>query len=188
MCKSYKIESFVEPLLRSLEINNSKNSDSDKTFGKRRADVIVPSVNDELTVVDVITVDVCKKSAFKDAKNEVSPLNSSEQYKRNKYDEPLTALKHISHVEYKLCPFAISIYGRLGRDALCFLSDFEKVVKKRMNKKFDFKFWLNRIVFTIFKTIPILISKALLALSVFYEEKADVSFNGNDCCFNDIEF
>ncbi|KAL0235198.1 hypothetical protein GEMRC1_001780 [Eukaryota sp. GEM-RC1] len=61
MCKSYKIESFVEPLLRSLEINNSKNSDSDKTFGKRRADVIVPSVNDELTVVDVITVDVCKK-------------------------------------------------------------------------------------------------------------------------------
>ncbi|KAL0235148.1 hypothetical protein GEMRC1_001730 [Eukaryota sp. GEM-RC1] len=74
MCKSYKIESFVEPLLRSLEINNSKNSDSDKTFGKRRADVIVPSVNDELTVVDVITVDVCKKSAFKDAKNERSKV------------------------------------------------------------------------------------------------------------------
>ncbi|KAL0246386.1 hypothetical protein GEMRC1_007598 [Eukaryota sp. GEM-RC1] len=101
MCKSYKIESFVEPLLRSLEINNSKNSDFDKTFGKRRADVIVPSVNDELTVVDVITVDVCKKSAFKDAKNAVSPLNSSEQYKRITYDEPLTALKHIRHVEYK---------------------------------------------------------------------------------------
>ncbi|KAL0244852.1 hypothetical protein GEMRC1_008934 [Eukaryota sp. GEM-RC1] len=120
MCKSYKIESFVEPLLRSLKINNSKNSDSDKTFGKRRADVIVPSVNDELTVVDVITVDVCRKSAFKDAKHEVSPLNSSEQYKRNKYDEPLTALKHIRHVEYKLCPFAISIYGRLGRDAFVF--------------------------------------------------------------------
>ncbi|KAL0241203.1 hypothetical protein GEMRC1_006438 [Eukaryota sp. GEM-RC1] len=125
------------------------------------------------------------KSAFKDAKNEVSPLNSSEQYKRNKYDEPLIALKH---VEYKLCPFAISIYGGLGRDDVCFLCDFEKVVNKGMNKKFDFEFWLNRIVFTLFKTIPVMISKALLALSVFYEEKADVSFNGNDCCFNDIEF
>ncbi|KAL0229007.1 hypothetical protein GEMRC1_013627 [Eukaryota sp. GEM-RC1] len=118
MCKSYKIESIVKPLLRSLEINNLKNSDSDKTFGKRRADVVVPSVNDELSVVDVITGDVCNKSAFKDAKNEVSPLDFSKQNKKNKYDEPLTALKHIRHVEYKLCPFAISIYGRLGRDAL----------------------------------------------------------------------
>ncbi|KAL0235416.1 hypothetical protein GEMRC1_001998 [Eukaryota sp. GEM-RC1] len=130
MCKSYKIESFVEPLIRSLENNNLKYSDSDKTFGNRTADVIVPSVNDELMIVDVITVDVCKKSAFKDAKNEVSPLDFSQHYKSNKYDEPLTALKHIRHVEYKLCPFAISIYGRLGRDDLCFLSDFEKVVKK----------------------------------------------------------
>ncbi|KAL0238523.1 hypothetical protein GEMRC1_012996 [Eukaryota sp. GEM-RC1] len=177
MCKSYKIESFVEPLLRSLEINNLKNSDSDKTFGKRRADVIVPSVNDELAVVDVNTVDVCTKSAFKHAKNEVSPLDFSEQYKRIKYDVPLTALKHTRHVEYKLYPFAISIYGRLGRDALCFLSDFKKIY---------FKFWLNRIVFKIFKTIPIMISKALLALSILYEEKADVNFAGNDSCFNDI--
>ncbi|KAL0229300.1 hypothetical protein GEMRC1_013919 [Eukaryota sp. GEM-RC1] len=98
ICKSYKIESVVEPLLRSLEIINV---DFDKYLGKRRADVIVSSANDELMVVDVITVDVYKKSAFKDAKNEVSPLNSSEQYTRNKYDEPLTVLKQIRHVEIK---------------------------------------------------------------------------------------
>ncbi|KAL0235807.1 hypothetical protein GEMRC1_002389 [Eukaryota sp. GEM-RC1] len=91
---------------------------------------MVLSVNDELTAVDAITVDVCKKRAFKDANNEVSPLDFSEQYKRNKYDVPLTTLKHSRHVEYEFCPIAISIYVRLGKEALCFLSDVEIVVKK----------------------------------------------------------
>ncbi|KAL0205907.1 hypothetical protein P9112_001219 [Eukaryota sp. TZLM1-RC] len=40
MCNSYHIESFVEPLLRSLDINESVR---DSEYGKRRADVVVPS-------------------------------------------------------------------------------------------------------------------------------------------------
>ncbi|KAL0231562.1 hypothetical protein GEMRC1_010966 [Eukaryota sp. GEM-RC1] len=36
----------------------------------------------------------------------------------------LTALKYTEH-EYKLCPFAISIYGRLGKDTLCQPENFE---------------------------------------------------------------
>ncbi|KAL0205071.1 hypothetical protein P9112_000378 [Eukaryota sp. TZLM1-RC] len=71
MCNSYLIESFVEPLLRSLDINeNIKNSE----YGKRRADVVVPSFDDVLNVVDVVTVDVCGKNALRNAQSEVSPL------------------------------------------------------------------------------------------------------------------
>ncbi|KAL0205901.1 hypothetical protein P9112_001208 [Eukaryota sp. TZLM1-RC] len=71
MCNSYHIESFVEPLLRSLDINESVR---DSEYGKRRADVVVPSFDDVMNVVDVVTVDVCKKNALKNAQSEVSPL------------------------------------------------------------------------------------------------------------------
>ncbi|KAL0205878.1 hypothetical protein P9112_001185 [Eukaryota sp. TZLM1-RC] len=71
MCNSYHIESFVEPLLRSLDINESVR---DSEYGQRRADVVVPSFDDVMNVVDVVTVDVCKKNALKNAQSEVSPL------------------------------------------------------------------------------------------------------------------
>ncbi|KAL0214997.1 hypothetical protein P9112_007181 [Eukaryota sp. TZLM1-RC] len=151
MCNSYHIESFVEPLLRSLDINESVR---DSEYGKRRADVVVPSFDDVMNVVDVVTVDVCKKNALKNAQSEVSPLDDSELYKRKKYANPLKELKHVRHVDYQICPFAISLYGRLGKTALNFIDDFENLVKKRMNKRFDRRLWLNRIVFTIFKSIP----------------------------------
>ncbi|KAL0226776.1 hypothetical protein P9112_014100 [Eukaryota sp. TZLM1-RC] len=43
-----------------------------------------------------------------------------------------------------------------------------------MNKRFDRRLWLNRIVFTIFKSIPKMISKALMSVSAHYEEIAVV--------------
>ncbi|KAL0216341.1 hypothetical protein P9112_008525 [Eukaryota sp. TZLM1-RC] len=105
MCNSYHIESFVEPLLRSLDINESVR---DSEYGKRLADVVVPSFDDVMNVVDVVTVDVCKKNALKNAQSEVSPLDDSELYKRKKYANPLKELKHVRHVDYQICPFAIS--------------------------------------------------------------------------------
>ncbi|KAL0246819.1 hypothetical protein GEMRC1_008025 [Eukaryota sp. GEM-RC1] len=59
MCKSYKIESFIEPLLRSLDIN--QHSKKENSYGHRRADLIIPSSSESLTVIDVVSVDVCKK-------------------------------------------------------------------------------------------------------------------------------
>ncbi|KAL0220383.1 hypothetical protein RCL1_000237 [Eukaryota sp. TZLM3-RCL] len=76
MAKSYKIESFVEPLLRKLTVN-----EDDACCGQRRADVIVPSSTDKLTVVDVVTVDVCKLSAIKNSLSEVSHLLDAENRK-----------------------------------------------------------------------------------------------------------
>ncbi|KAL0245898.1 hypothetical protein GEMRC1_007115 [Eukaryota sp. GEM-RC1] len=91
MCKSYKVESFVEP------------------FGKRRADVVVPSSSDKLFVVDVVSVDVCRKTSLKNAYSATSPLDISEQAKQDKYKKPLIILKHVKHVEYELCPFVVEL-------------------------------------------------------------------------------
>ncbi|KAL0214932.1 hypothetical protein P9112_007116 [Eukaryota sp. TZLM1-RC] len=175
----------AEPLLRSLDINESVR---DSEYGKRRADVVVPSFDDVMNVVDVVTVDVCKKNVLKNAQSEVSPLDDSELYKWKKYANPLKELKHVRHVDYQICPFAISLYGRLGKTALNFIDDFENLVKRRMNKRFDRRLWLNRIVFTIFKSIPKMISKALMSVSAHYEEIAVARFDGVEACFEDIDF
>ncbi|KAL0226354.1 hypothetical protein P9112_013678 [Eukaryota sp. TZLM1-RC] len=160
MCNSYHIESFVEPLLRSLDINESVR---DSEYGKRRADVVVPS--------GCLQEKCLEKCSIRSI-----PLDDSELYKRKKYANPLKELKHVRHVDYQICPFAISLYGRLGKTALNFIDDFENLVKKRMNKRFDRRLWLNRIVFTIFKSIPKMISKALMSVSAHYENIAAVRF------------
>ncbi|KAL0216274.1 hypothetical protein P9112_008458 [Eukaryota sp. TZLM1-RC] len=131
---------------------------------------------------------ILKKNALKNAQSEVSPLDDSELYKRKKYANPLKELKHVRHVDYQICPFAISLYGRLGKTAMNFIDDFENLVKRRMNKRFDRRLWLNRIVFTIFKSIPKMISKALMSVSAHYEEIAVVRFDGVEACFEDIDF
>ncbi|KAL0210184.1 hypothetical protein P9112_010268 [Eukaryota sp. TZLM1-RC] len=98
---------------------------------KRRADVVVPSFDDVMNVVDVVTVDVCKKNALKNAQSEVSPLMTPNCTNGKKYANPLKELKHVRHVDYQICPFAISLYGRLGKTAMNFIDDFENLVKKK---------------------------------------------------------
>ncbi|KAL0226380.1 hypothetical protein P9112_013704 [Eukaryota sp. TZLM1-RC] len=163
---------FVEPLLRSLDINESVR---DSEYGKRRADVVVPS--------GCLQEKCLEKCSIRSI-----PLDDSELYKRKKYANPLKELKHVRHVDYQIFPFAISLYGRLGKTALNFIDDFENLVKKRMNKRFDRRLWLNRIVFTIFKSIPKMISKALMSVSAHYENIAAVRFDGVEACFEDIDF
>ncbi|KAL0226787.1 hypothetical protein P9112_014111 [Eukaryota sp. TZLM1-RC] len=81
MCNSYHSELFAEPLLRCLDVNENVR---DSEYGTQRADVAVPSFDDVLNVVDVVTVDVCKKNALRNAQSEVSPLDDSELCRRNK--------------------------------------------------------------------------------------------------------
>ncbi|KAL0205678.1 hypothetical protein P9112_000985 [Eukaryota sp. TZLM1-RC] len=100
---------------------------------------------------------------------------------------PLKELKHVRHADHHICPFAISLYGRLGKTAMNFIDDFENLIKRRVNKRFGC-LWLNRIVFTIFKTIPKMISKALMSVSAHYKDIAVVRFDGVEACFEDIDF
>ncbi|KAL0226448.1 hypothetical protein P9112_013772 [Eukaryota sp. TZLM1-RC] len=133
-------------------------------------------------------LDVCKKNALKNARSELSFLDDSKLYKMKKFANPLKELKHVRHVDYQICPFAVSLYGCYGKTAINFIHDFEKLVKRRMNKRFDRRLWLNRIVFTIFKSIPKMISKALMSVSAHYEDIAAVRFDGVEACFDDIDF
>ncbi|KAL0211599.1 hypothetical protein RCL1_005225 [Eukaryota sp. TZLM3-RCL] len=55
-------------------------------------------------------------------------------------------------------------------------------------KHFDLSFWTNRLVFTIFKMVPLVISRSLEAVSVILESKAGVRLDESDVCFDDIDF
>ncbi|KAL0213235.1 hypothetical protein RCL1_006861 [Eukaryota sp. TZLM3-RCL] len=183
MCKSHKIESFIEPLLRRLAENIQEDAS-----GQRRAYVTIPSSDGRLHVVDVVTVDVCKYSADKHCLSETSPLDTAEQGKRLKYEKTLSKIKSVDHVKYELCPFAVSLFGNLGKSALKFLQDFRSLVSGRHNKQFDITFWTNRLVFTIVEMVPLVISKSLEAVSVVLESKAGVRLDGSSVCFGDIDF
>ncbi|KAL0211315.1 hypothetical protein P9112_009613 [Eukaryota sp. TZLM1-RC] len=161
---------------------------TDDSFGKRRADLVAPGIDGVLNVVDVVSVDVCKNSAARLVYSADSPLSNAEKKKIKKYEEPLAQLGRVEHVKYQFVPFAISLFGNIGPSGLHFLENFKKVLLNRSGKTMNSTFWLNRIVFCIFKSIPTMISKALLAIGVEYERNAVSRFSNSDACLEDIEF
>ncbi|KAL0206801.1 hypothetical protein P9112_012512 [Eukaryota sp. TZLM1-RC] len=173
MCKSFNIEAFIEPLVRKLS-----SDQTDDSFG----------IDGVLNVVDVVSVDVCKNSAARLVYSADSPLSNAEKKKIKKYEEPLAQLGRVEHVKYQFVPFAISLFGNIGPSGLHFLENFKKVLLNRSGKTMNSTFWLNRIVFCIFKSIPTMISKALLAIGVEYERNAVSRFSNSDACLEDIEF
>ncbi|KAL0207923.1 hypothetical protein P9112_010510 [Eukaryota sp. TZLM1-RC] len=164
MCKSFNIEAFIEPL------------------------VLAQGIDGVLNVVDVVSVDVCKNSAARLVYSADSPLSNAEKKKIKKYEEPLAQLGRVEHVKYQFVPFAISLFGNIGPSGLHFFENFKKVLLNRSGKTMNSTFWLNRIVFCIFKSIPTMISKALLATGVEYERNAVSRFSNSDACLEDIEF
>ncbi|KAL0210775.1 hypothetical protein P9112_009073 [Eukaryota sp. TZLM1-RC] len=183
MCKSFNIEAFIEHLVRKLS-----SDQTDDFFGKRRADLVAQGIDGVLNVVDVVSVDVCKNSAARLVYSADSPLSNAEKKKIKKYEEPLAQLGRVEHVKYQFVPFAISLFGNIGPSGLHFLENFKKVLLNRSGKTMNSTFWLNRIVFCIFKSIPTMISKALLAIGVEYERNAVSRFSNSDACLEDIEF
>ncbi|KAL0205172.1 hypothetical protein P9112_000479 [Eukaryota sp. TZLM1-RC] len=81
-----------------------------------------------------------------------------------------------------------SLFGNIGPSGLHFFENFKKVLLNRSGNTMNSTFWLNRIVFCIFKSIPTMISKALLAIGVEYERYAVSRFSNGDVCLEDIEF
>ncbi|KAL0227093.1 hypothetical protein P9112_014417 [Eukaryota sp. TZLM1-RC] len=116
MCKSHHIEAFVELLVRKL----SPENEDENTFGKRRADLITPGSDGVRTVVDVVTVDVCKDSAIDFANEDETPLCFAEKSKIKKYNEPISQLGRVEHVKYQV------------------------VYLKERGKKWNFNFWHNK--------------------------------------------
>ncbi|KAL0206132.1 hypothetical protein P9112_001439 [Eukaryota sp. TZLM1-RC] len=169
MCKSHRIESFLEPLLSNL-------FDAENDFHKNnRGDVILPGLDGSFILLDVMSVDPCNASNERLVNSEIhNPLSNAENFKFKKYNEPLSKLASLQHAKYNLYPFVFSLFGSLAPTALRFLDDFEMIVKRRTGRNFNRLFWQNRIVFSIFKGMLKMVSDALLSLGSHYERVASI--------------
>ncbi|KAL0214954.1 hypothetical protein P9112_007138 [Eukaryota sp. TZLM1-RC] len=167
MCKSHRIESFLEPLLSNL-------FDAENDFHKNnRGDVILPGLDGSFILLDVMSVDPCNASNERLVNSEIhNPLSNAENFKFKKYNEPLSKLASLQHAKYNLYPFVFSLFGSLAPTALRFFDDFEMIVKRRTGRNFNRLFWQNRIVFSIFKGMLKMVSDALLSLGSHYERVA----------------
>ncbi|KAL0211149.1 hypothetical protein P9112_009447 [Eukaryota sp. TZLM1-RC] len=132
MCKSHRIESFLEPLLSNL-------FDAENDFHKNnRGDVILPGLDGSFILLDVMSVDPCNASNERLVNSEIhNPLSNAENFKFKKYNEPLSKLASLQHAKYNLYPFVFSLFGSLAPTALRFLDDFEMIVKRRTGRNFN---------------------------------------------------
>ncbi|KAL0214734.1 hypothetical protein P9112_006918 [Eukaryota sp. TZLM1-RC] len=182
MCKSHRIESFLEPLLSSL-------FDAEDDFHKNnRGDVILPGLDGSFILLDVMSVDPCNAINERLVNSEIhNPLSNAENFKFKKYNEPLSKLASLQHAKYNLYPFVFSLFGSLAPTALRFLDDFEMIVKRRTGRNFNRLFWHNRIVFSIFKGMLKMVSDALLSLGSHYERFASSVFVLLEMDFLDVD-
>ncbi|KAL0227052.1 hypothetical protein P9112_014376 [Eukaryota sp. TZLM1-RC] len=153
MFKSYKFESFLEPLLSNLADEADRNS-----FGDGRGDVLVSELDGSMIITDVRFTDVSNSSNEKLAPSHNLPLRRAEEAKIFKYAEKINNLKSNSHTQYLLCPFAFSLFETLGKTGLSFLDDFSTIVNTSTNRKSIWSnFWHNRIVFSILQRVTLLL-------------------------------
>ncbi|KAL0224388.1 hypothetical protein P9112_003778 [Eukaryota sp. TZLM1-RC] len=192
MCKSYRVDSFLEPLLSKL-ILDDPNIDSTRynraSMGLTRGDLVVPGLNGSFTILDAMSIDPCISSNEHFINSDVNnPLLAGEKYKIAKYAKPISSVNENSHAQYNLCPFVFSLLGSLGKAAMAFLEDFVVVVKDRTGRIFNRVYWQNRIVFSIFKGMVTLISDSLSSFGKFSESLAINCFDVGEAGFEDVEF
>ncbi|KAL0214106.1 hypothetical protein P9112_006290 [Eukaryota sp. TZLM1-RC] len=192
MCKSYRVDSFLEPLLSKL-ILDDPNIDSTRynraSMGLTRGDLVVPGLNGSFTILDAMSIDPCNSSNEHFINSDVNnPLLAGEKYKIAKYAKPISSVNENSHAQYNLCPFVFSLLGSLGKAAMAFLEDFVVVVKERTGRIFNRVYWQNRLVFSIFKGMVTLISDSLSSFGKFSESLAINCFDVGEAGFEDVEF
>ncbi|KAL0215189.1 hypothetical protein P9112_007373 [Eukaryota sp. TZLM1-RC] len=182
MCKSLRIESFLDPLLSNL-------FDAEDDFQKNnRCDVILPGLDGTFVLLDVMSVHLCNASNERLVNSEIhNPFSNAENFKIKKYHEPLSKLASHQHAKYNLYPFVFSLYGSFAPTAIRFLEDFKMIVKRRTNRNFNRLFWQTRIVFSIFKGILKMVSDALLSLGSHYERVASSVFVLGEMDYLDVD-
>ncbi|KAL0227185.1 hypothetical protein P9112_014509 [Eukaryota sp. TZLM1-RC] len=182
MCKSHRIESFLEPLFSNL-------FDAENDFHKNnRGDVILPGLDGSFILLDVMSVDPCNASNERLVNSEIhNPLSNAENFKFKKYNEPLSKLASLQHAKIQFVSICIFPFGSLAPTALRFLDDFEMIVKRRTGRNFNRLFWQNRIVFSIFKGMLKMVSDALLSLGSHYERVASSVFVLGEMDFLDVD-
>ncbi|KAL0223282.1 hypothetical protein P9112_002672 [Eukaryota sp. TZLM1-RC] len=134
MCKSYRVDSFSEPLLSKL-ILDDPNIDSTRHnrafMGLTRGDLVVSGLNGSFTFLDAMSIYPCNSSNEHFINSDVNnPLLAGEKHKIAKYAKPISSVNENSHAQCNLCPFVFSLLGSLGKAAMAFLEDFVVVVKE----------------------------------------------------------
>ncbi|KAL0223893.1 hypothetical protein P9112_003283 [Eukaryota sp. TZLM1-RC] len=92
--KSYKVESFLDPLLSNLADESDRNS-----FGDSRGDVLVPGLDGSMIIIDVRSTDLSNSSNEKLAQSYNSPLRRAEEAKIIKYTEKNNNTNSNSHTQ-----------------------------------------------------------------------------------------
>ncbi|KAL0205817.1 hypothetical protein P9112_001124 [Eukaryota sp. TZLM1-RC] len=182
MCKSHRIESFLEPLLSNL-------FDAENDFHKNnRGDVILPGLDGSFILLDVMSVDPCNASNERLVNSEIhNPLSNAENFKF-KNTMNLCPNWPVYSMQNTICihlyfPFLVHLHQLL----YVFLDDFEMIVKRRTGRNFNRLFWQNRIVFSIFKGMLKMVSDALLSLGSHYERVASSVFVLGEMDFLDVD-
>ncbi|KAL0216447.1 hypothetical protein P9112_008631 [Eukaryota sp. TZLM1-RC] len=114
MCRSYRVDSFLEPLLSKL-ILNDPNIDSTRynraSMGLTRGDLVVPGLNDSFIILGAWSIDPCNSSSEHFKNLDVNtPLLAGEKYKIAKYSKLISFVSENSHAQYNLCPFDFSFF------------------------------------------------------------------------------
>ncbi|KAL0226447.1 hypothetical protein P9112_013771 [Eukaryota sp. TZLM1-RC] len=172
MCKSYRVDSFLEPLLSKL-ILDDPNIDNTcyirGSMGLTRGDLVVP---------DAMSIEPCNSSNEHLINSDVNnPLLAGEKYKIAKYAKPISSVNENLIYFMSLC-----------KAALAFLDDFVVVVKKRTGRIFNRVYWQDRIVLSIFKGMKKLISDSLSSFGKFSESLAINCVDVGEAGFEDVEF
>ncbi|KAL0219818.1 hypothetical protein P9112_005471 [Eukaryota sp. TZLM1-RC] len=132
MCKSYRVDSVLEPLLSKI-ILDDPNIDSTRY---NRASM---GLNGGFNILDAMSIDPCNSSDEHFITSDVNnPLLAGEKYKIAKYAKPISSVNENSHAQYNLCPFVFSWLGTLGKT---FLDNFVVVVKERTGRIFNRVYW-----------------------------------------------
>ncbi|KAL0222993.1 hypothetical protein P9112_002383 [Eukaryota sp. TZLM1-RC] len=192
MCKSHRADSFLEPLLSKL-ILDDPNIDSMRSsrtsMSLTRGDLVVQGLNGSFTILDAMSIDPCNSSNEHFINSDVNnPLLADEKYKIAKHAKPISFVNENSHAQFNLCPFVFPLLGSLGKPAMAFLAEFVVVVKERTGRIFNRVCWQNRIVFSSFKGMVRLISDSLSSFGNFSESLVNNCFEVGEADFEDVEF
>ncbi|KAL0226889.1 hypothetical protein P9112_014213 [Eukaryota sp. TZLM1-RC] len=181
MCKSHRIESFLEPLLSNLF------DTEDDLHKNNRGDLILPGLDGSFISVDVMSVDPCNVSNERLANSEIH--DRSQMLKISNSKNTMNLYQNFQPTVCKIQFASICIFSIWFNCSHChtYLADCKMIVKRRTNRNFNRLFWQNRIVFSILKGMLKMVSDAFLSLGSHYERFASSVFVLGEMDYLDVD-
>ncbi|KAL0233188.1 hypothetical protein GEMRC1_011933 [Eukaryota sp. GEM-RC1] len=146
MFKAHRFHAKVEPLCSKLGLDLINNS--------RRGDLHGPFVDSSQIILDVTTVDPCAQTYVNGLNSKgFNHLETDEKRKIDLDSKDVAKLNQNLYSKFVFVPFAISIFSSIGEMASKFLTEFGSMCKSQ-NKRFNLSIWHNRLIFSVFRSVP----------------------------------